>query len=85
MSVELVPESDLRAALRPHRVDTKEFANRVQARIEAGEAWLLKEQAETASPLLKVAAAFIPWPILSSSNVMGGGMKLSSLTISQKF
>ncbi|WP_417387055.1 hypothetical protein [Gimesia sp.] len=85
MSVELVPESDLRAALRPHRVDTKEFANRVQARIEAGEAWLLKEQAKTASPLLKVAAAFIPWPILSSSNVMGGGMKLSSLTIPQKF
>lgn len=84
MSVELVSESDLRAALRPHRVDTDEFTNRVQSRIEAGEAWLVKERLETASPLLKVAAAFIPWPILSSSNIAGSGVKLSSLTISQK-
>ncbi|HCO21610.1 MAG: hypothetical protein CME31_27970 [Gimesia sp.] len=84
MPVELVPESDLRAALQPHRVDASEFTAGVQARLEAGEEWLLKAQTETAPPLLTVAAAFIPWPILSGSKVAGGGVKFSSLTMSQK-
>lgn len=84
MSVELVSESDLRAALRPHRVDANEFEAGIQARIEAGVVPLQDKSLEEDDPLLTVAATFIPCPLITGGKMAGGGAKLSSLTLAQK-
>ena len=84
MSVELVSESDLRAALRPHRVNANEFAAGIQTRIEAGVIPLQDESSQIDDPLLTVAATFIPWPLITGGKIAGGGTKLSSLTLAQK-
>lgn len=84
MSVELVSESDLRAALRPHRVNANEFETGIQARIEAGVVPLQNKSLEVDDPLLTVAATFIPCPLITGGKIVGGGTKLSSLTLAQK-
>lgn len=84
MPVELVPESDLRAALRLHQVDAAEFEASIRARIEAGIIPLQDESQKIDDPLLTVAATFIPWPLITGGKITGGGAKFSSLTLGQK-
>lgn len=84
MPVELVPESDLRAALRPYQVDANEFEAGIRARIEVGVVPLQDESQKTDDPVLTVAATFIPWPLITGGKIAGGGATLSSLTLPQK-
>ncbi|WP_417380753.1 hypothetical protein [Gimesia sp.] len=84
MPVELVPESDLRAALRPYQVDANEFEAGIRARIEMGVVPLQDESQKTDDPVLTVAATFIPWPLITGGKIAGGGATLSSLTLPQK-
>ena len=84
MSVELVSETDLRAALRPHQVDAAEFKAGIRDRIEAGVVPLQDVSQKSADPVLTVAATFIPWPLITGGKFAGGGVKLSSLTLAQK-
>ncbi|WP_339688242.1 hypothetical protein [Gimesia maris] len=84
MSVELVSETDLRAALRPHQVDAAEFKAGIRDRIEAGVVPLQDVSQKSADPVLTVAATFIPWPLITVGKFAGGGATLSSLTLPQK-
>ncbi|WP_298858685.1 hypothetical protein [uncultured Gimesia sp.] len=84
MSVELVPESDLRAALHSYRVDNDEFEAGIRARIEAAVIPLQDQSQGVDDPLLTVAAAFIPCPLITAGKIAGSGAQLSSLTLSQK-
>ncbi|QDT43677.1 hypothetical protein Pan241w_37790 [Gimesia alba] len=84
MSVELVSESDLRAALRPYRVDANEFEAGIRTRIEAGVVPLQDNTLDMDDPLLTVAATFIPYPLITGGKIAGSGAKLSSLTLAQK-
>ena len=84
MSVKLVPEEDVRAALRPYRPDVNEFEVGIRARIEAGAESQEDEYPEEQSSLLRVAAAFLPWPLVAGGKIAGGGAKLSSMALGQK-
>ena len=84
MSVKLVPEEDLRAALRPYRADVDEFEAGIRARIKARPKSREDEDSQEQSPLLRVAAAFLPWPLISGGEIAGGGAKLSGMAIGQK-
>ena len=84
MSVKLVPEEDLRAALRPYRPDVSGFEVGVRDRIKAGVESREDEDPEEQSSLLRVAAAFLPWPLITGGKIAGGGGKLSSMALGQK-
>ncbi len=84
MSVKLVPEEDLRAALRPYRPDVNGFEAGVRARIRADAESREDEDPQEQSPLLRVAAAFLPWPLIVAGKTVGGGAKLSSMALGQK-
>ncbi|WP_339730483.1 hypothetical protein [uncultured Gimesia sp.] len=84
MSVELVSESDLRAALRPHQVDANEFEAGIRVRMEAGVVPLQDDFLNVDDPMLTIAATFIPCPLITGGKIVGGGTKLSSLTLAQK-
>ena len=84
MSLELVPESDLRSALHTYRVDKDDFEAGIRARIEAAVVPLQNQLQGVDDPLLTVAATFIPCPLITGGKIVGGGAKLSSLTLSQK-
>lgn len=82
MPVKLIAEEDLRAALRPDQVDANGFEAGIRARIEAGEERFKLQESQ--SPLLRVAAAILPWPLMSGGKIVGGGTKLSSVAFGQK-
>ncbi|HBO42920.1 MAG TPA: hypothetical protein DD670_03095 [Planctomycetaceae bacterium] len=84
MSVKLVPEEDLRAALRPHRADVNEFEAGIRARIKAGTKARKHQDSEEQLPLLRVAAAVLPWPLIAGDKVAGGTPTLASVTLAQK-
>jgi len=84
MSVKLVPEEDLRAALRPYRPDVHGFEAGVRERIEAGAESHEDEDFGEQSSLLRVAAAFLPWPLIAGGKIAGSGAKLSSMALGQK-
>lgn len=84
MSVKLVPEEDVRAALRPYRPDANAFEVGIRARIKADVESHENEDSEMQSPLLRVAAAFLPWPLITGGKIVGGGSKFSSMAIGQK-
>jgi len=84
MSVKLVPEEDLRAALRPYRADVNGFEAGIRARIQARAKLHEDKDSEEQAPLLKVAAALLPWPLITAGKMAGGGVKLSSMAIRQK-
>lgn len=79
MSVNLVSEAELRAALRPFRVDGVEFESGIRARLKNGTVSQRDEDMQVPSTSLSAAAAFLPLPLLA-----GGGAKLSALTVAQK-
>ena len=62
MHVELVSETDLRAALRPYRADKSNFEVGILARIQADVELARDKDSEDQSPLLRVTAAFLPLP-----------------------
>ena len=84
MSVKLIPEEDLRAALRPYRPDVNGFEAGIHARIKADAESHQDEDSEAQSPLLRAAAAFLPWPLITGGKIVGGGAKLSSMALGQK-
>lgn len=87
MSVSLVPEDEVRAALRPFRPDRDAFEAAVRERLKEAEERQAEDPLWRASPLLKSAAAFLPLEVLAGckaapavSNVTSaaGGYKLIS-------
>ena len=84
MSVKLVPEEHLREALRPHRVDVNGFEAGIRARIEACAESRVDKGPEEQSPRLRVAAAFLPWPLIVAGKVAAGGGKLSFTGLGQQ-
>lgn len=84
MSVKLVPEEDLRAALRPYRPDATDFEAGIRARIDATVEPHEDRDAEEWSPLQKVAATVLPWPLTTGGKLAGDGASLSSVAIGQK-
>ena len=84
MSIKPIPEEDLRAALRPYRADADGFEAGIRARIEAVPTPRQDLDSETQSPMFRVAAAVLPWPLVAGGNVVGGGAKLSSIALGQK-
>lgn len=84
MSVKLVPEEDLRAALRPYRADVSGFEAGVRERIRAGAESHEDENSEEQSSLVRVAAAFLPWPVVAGGKIVGSGAKLSSPALGPK-
>ena len=84
MSVKLVPEEDLRAALRPYRADADGFEAGIRVRIDASQESREDEDSESQSPLLKVAATFLPWPLSAGGKIAGDGAKVSSMALGQK-
>ena len=84
MSVKLVPEEDLRAALRPYRADIDEFEAGIRERIKASPEPRQDQAPETRSPMLRVAAAVLPWPVIVGGKISGPGAELSSLALGPK-
>jgi hypothetical protein len=84
VSVKLVPEEDLRVALRPDRVDASAFEAGIRARIKAAAEAREDDRPEEESQRLRVAAAFLPWPLFTGGKLVGGGAKLSSMAFGQK-
>ncbi len=79
MSVTLIPEDDLRAALRPFRVDPATFGDAVLARLVAGPQQEENDFANL-SPMLRGAAAFLPLGIIAPGQAPGGAAKLAPAT-----
>lgn len=75
---ELVPESDLRAALRPYRVVGDDFEAGVRRRIQAAEVERAHDPLAGAPQLLRVAAATLPLPILTGGKVTGSVLPLAN-------
>ncbi len=84
MSVKLVPEEDLRAALRPYRTDVNEFEAGIRARIKSGVETRKHHDPKSQSPLMRVAAAIMPWPLIGGGKITGAGSSFSSMALWQK-
>src|SRR5437763_513666 len=59
------PEDDLRAGLRPYRVDPDTFEAAIRQQLRAGETRPADEPLVRRSPLLRSAAAFLPLEVLA--------------------
>jgi hypothetical protein len=77
MSVNLVPEDDLRAALRPCRVDPNTFEAAVRQRLKAAHAQRADDPLARVSPLLRSAAAFLPLEVLAGCKGTAAAAKLA--------
>ena len=79
MSVILVPEDDVRAALRPLRVDADAFEAAVRARLSDNSQ---REDNSFAglSPVLQSAAGFLPLEFLTFGQMKGAAIKLAPAT-----
>jgi len=60
------------------------FEAGVRERIEAGAESHEDESFEEQSSLLRVVAAFLPWPLIAGGKIAGSGAKLSSMALGQK-
>ena len=65
MSVTLVPEDDLRAALRPYRVDPGTFESAVRARVSDSLSHA-DDLLASLSPAQRSAAAFLPLEVIAA-------------------
>jgi hypothetical protein len=79
VSVTLVPEDDLRAALRPHRADPDAFEAAVRARLNAS-LRRVDDPIASLSPALRSAAAFLPLEIITGGQLKGAAAKLAPAT-----
>ncbi len=75
MSVTLVPEDDLRAALRPYRVDPGTFESAVRARLRDGLS-RTHDPLASLSPAQRSAAAFLPLEVIAAGQVPAAAFKL---------
>lgn len=82
---ELIPESDLRAALRPYKVAGDDFEAGVRRRIQASEVERARDPLAGAPQLLRVAAATLPLPILTGGKVTGSVLPLANASWLSKF
>jgi hypothetical protein len=75
MPVTLVPEDDLRAALRPYRVDPCTFESAVRARVSDS---LRHADSPLASlsPALRSAAAFLPLEVIAAGQMPAAALRL---------
>ena len=78
MSVNLIPEEELRAALASHQVDPEIFAAGVREKLEIATEQYRNDPFADFSPLLKSAAAFLPLPVLAGGKVTIIASKLTS-------
>ncbi len=65
MSLDLIPENDLRAVLRPHRVDPEHFEAAVRQRLQSLQTQSASDPLVYLSPFVKAAAAFLPLEVLA--------------------
>ncbi len=75
MSVTLVPEDDLRAALRPYRVDPGTFESAVRARVSDSLSHA-DDPLASLSPALRSAAAFLPLEVIAAGQMPAAAFKL---------
>ena len=80
MSVTLVPEDDLRAALRPYRVDPDTFESAVRARLSDATQSVRPTRFANLSPALRGAAAFLPLEVIAASQMTAASVKLAPAT-----
>jgi hypothetical protein len=76
MPVYLIPENELRAALRPYRVDPSAFEAGVRTRMEAAQRQRADEPLVVLSPFLRSAAAFLPLAVLAGCKTTPATAKL---------
>lgn len=76
MSVNLVPEDQLRAALRPYRVDPEAFEATVRQRLQAAARQREDDPLAGLSPLLRSAAACLPLQVITGSKSTAAAAKL---------
>src|SRR2546423_12578727 len=79
MSVNLVAEDDVRAALRPFRPDRDAFEAAVRERLKEAEAKQANDPLWRASRLVRTAAAFLPLEVLAGCKAAPAAGKLTSL------
>jgi hypothetical protein len=79
MSVTLVPEDDLHAALRPYRVDPDTFESAVRAQLTAYSK-RKNDPFANLSPALRGAAAFLPLEVIAPSQMTGAAVRLAPAT-----
>src|SRR4051794_10346412 len=77
MSMNLIPEDDLRAALRPYRVDPDKFEAAVRERLKAAQTQSADDPLVRLSPLLRSAAAFLPLEVLAGCKGTTAAAKLA--------
>jgi hypothetical protein len=75
MSVTPVPEDEVRAALRPYRVDPGTFESAVRARLSAGSS-RTHDPFATLPPAVRSAAAFLPVEVIAAGQVPAAASKL---------
>ncbi len=75
MSVTLVPEDDLRAALRPYRVDPGTFESAVRARVSDGLSHA-DDPLASLSPAQRSVAAFLPLEVIAAGQMPAAAYKL---------
>ncbi len=79
MSVNLVPEDHLRAALRPRRVDPYTFEAAVRSRVNDC-ANRGNDPFANLSPALRSAAAFLPLEVITAGQMKGAAARLAPTT-----
>jgi hypothetical protein len=84
MPVNLIPEDDLRTALRPCRVDPITFEAAVRRRLEAAETEHEDDPLAGLSPLLKSVAALLPLPLVTGCKTIGTAARLAPAAGSTK-
>ncbi len=77
MPVNLVSDDELRAALRPYRVDPATFEAGVRTRLEAAQRQRADDPLAGRSPFLRSAAAFLPLAILAGCKASPAESKLA--------
>ncbi len=77
MPVNLVSEEELRAALRPYRVDPATFEAGVRTRLEAAQRQRADDPLAGRSPFLRSAAAFLPLALLAGCKASPTESKLA--------
>lgn len=79
MVLEPIAEADLYESLRPFRVEPDTFESAVQEKIQVAESQQVDGSEEKASPLLEMAAAFLPLPFLVGSKGAISAIKMTPL------
>lgn len=70
MSLDLIPENELRAALRPHRVEPRQFETAVRERLQSLQTQSASDPLVRLSPFVKAAAAFLPLQVLAGCHTV---------------